>query len=148
MAFLLGEVSPERPGHDLQAGHGPGFPAQPGKVGGAGVLSNPGRLSRSCPHRRQINPQTNQSHGAIKAPWLFCWVGRFRRSAPGMTRRRARAGIPRTARQGAGAGVSRLFLVQTRTAYSWIGFPLGGSFGISNRCDKKSVFYKSVSQPL
>ena len=26
--------------------------------------------------------------------------------------------------------------------------PIGGSFGISNRCDKKSVFYKSVSQPL
>ena len=26
--------------------------------------------------------------------------------------------------------------------------PIGGSFGISNRSDKKSVFYKSVSQPL
>ncbi len=37
---------------------------------------------------------------------------------------------------------------QTRAAYSWVGFPLGGSFGISNRSDKKSVFYKSVSQPL
>lgn len=29
MAFLLGEVSPERPGHDLQAGTGRDFPHSP-----------------------------------------------------------------------------------------------------------------------
>jgi len=80
MAFLLGEFSPERPGHDPQAWHRLAFSAQPGKVGRSGG--------------------------------------------------------------------SQVVPAQTRAAYSWIGFPLGGSFGISNRCDKKSVFYKSVSQPL
>lgn len=79
MAFLLGEFSPERPGHDPQA--------------------SAGRDSPHSPERRR-------------------------------------------------SGSSQVVPAQTRAAYSWIGFPLGGSFGISNRCDKKSVFYKSVSQPL
>lgn len=79
MAFLLGEVSPEHPGHDPQAGHRPGFPAQPGK--------GPG--------------------------WGF----------PGCS--------------GTDPGGIQLDRI-----------PIGGSFGISNRSDKKSVFYKSVSQPL
>lgn len=42
----------------------------------------------------------------------------------------------------------RVVPAQTRAAYSLGRIPIGGSFGISNRSDKKSVFYKSVSQPL
>ena len=122
-----GEVSAECPGHDLQAGHRPAFPAQHGKVGGAGALPNPGRLSRSCPHppASPPNKSPNQSRPwSVKAPWLFCW-GRFRRNAPGMTCRRARAGISRTARKGGRSGGSQVVPAQTRAAYSWVGFPLG-----------------------
>ena len=55
--------------------------------------------------------------------------------------------FPHSLERGRG-GASQVVPAQTRAAYSWVGFPLGGSFGISNRSDKKSVFYKSVSQPL
>ena len=80
MAFLLGEVSPERPGHDPQAGH----------------------RGRDSPH----SPERRRSGGSQVVP------------------------------------------AQTRAAYSLGRIPIGGSFGISDRSDKKSVFYKSVSQPL
>lgn len=79
MAFLLGEVSPERPGHDLQAGTGRDFPHSPER-----------------------------------------WA---ERGFPGCS--------------GTDPGGIQLDRI-----------PIGGSFGISNRSDKKSVFYKSVSQPL
>ena len=42
----------------------------------------------------------------MKAPWLFCWVGEVSPEHPGMTRRRVRAGIPRTARKGGRSGDS------------------------------------------
>lgn len=79
MAFLLGEVSPERPGHDPQASAGRDFPHSPER-----------------------------------------WAGR---EFPGCS--------------GTDPGGIQLGRI-----------PIGGSFGISNRSDKKSVFYKSVSQPL
>lgn len=80
MAFLLGEVLPERPGHDPQAGHrGRDFPHSPERW-----------AERGFPGCSGTDP------GGIQ-------LGRI---------------------------------------------PIGGSFGISNRSDKKSVFYKSVSQPL
>lgn len=54
MAFLLGEVSPERPGHDLQAGRRPAFSAQSGKVGGAGGSFQPKKAQQELPASTRI----------------------------------------------------------------------------------------------
>lgn len=152
MAFLLGGGSfAGTLRHDPQVWHRLAFPAQPGKVGGAGILSSPRRLSRSYPHPPASPPNKSQTQSkpwSMKAPWLFCWVGRLRRNAPGMTRRRGTGRHSLHSPERGRGGASQVVPAQTRAAYSWGGFPLGGSFGISNRCDKKSVFYKSVSQPL
>ena len=147
-----GEVSAECPGHDLQAGHRPAFSAQPGKVGGAGVLSSPRRLSRSCPHPPASPPHKspNQSKPwSMKAPWLFCWVGEVSPECPVHDQQAGHRGwdSPHSLERGRG-GASRVVPAQTRAAYSLGRIPIGGSFGISDRSDKKSVFYKSVSQPL
>lgn len=65
-----------------------------------------------------------------------------------IVRRRAQArDFPPSLERGRG-GASRVVPAQTRAAYSLGRIPIGGSFGISDRSDKKSVFYKSVSQPL
>ena len=56
MAFLLGEVSPERPGYDLRAGHRPAFPAQPGKGRSRGS-SQSSKVQQELPASTRIATQ-------------------------------------------------------------------------------------------
>ena len=152
MAFLLGGGSfAGTLRHDPQVWHRLAFPAQPGKVGGAGILSSPGRPSRSCLHPPASPPNKSQAQSklwSIKAPWLFCWVREVSPERPGHDSQAGRRpGFPAQPGKGPGWGFPGCSGTDP-AAYSWGGFPLRGSFGISNRCDKKSVFYKSVSQPL
>ena len=49
-----GEVSPERLGHDLQAGHRPGFSAQPGKVGRSGGSFQTRKVQQELPASTRI----------------------------------------------------------------------------------------------
>ena len=145
------ETSPERPVHDPQAGTGRDSPHSPERWAERGLFpaqEGPAGAARIHPHRRQINPQTNQSHGAYSPMAFLLGGGGFAGTPRVIVRRRAQArDSPYSLERGRG-GASRVVPAQTRAAYSLGRIPIGGSFGISNRSDKKSVFYKSVSQPL
>ena len=148
--FCWGRFRRNAPGMTCRRGTGWHSLHSPARAG-AGALPNPVRSSRSCPHppASPPNKSPNQSKPwSMKAPWLFCWVGEVSPERPGHD---PQAGtgrdFPHSLERGRG-GASRVVPAQTRAAYSLGRIPIGGSFGISDRSDKKSVFYKSVSQPL
>ena len=146
----VGEVSPEHPGMTCRRVRA-GILRTARQEDGARALPSPGRPSRSCPHPPASPPHKspNQSKPwSMKSPWLFCWAAE---TSPGRPGHDPQAGHRPTfpAQPGKGPGWGFPGFSGTDPGGIQLGrIPIGGSFGISDRSDKKSVFYKSVSQPL